>query len=121
MFLGTKCNLKALFIQVEVNENLDKMMSVSKKGGGSKIDGLTSLKYHLLALEERPLYTRLLVKLPKDKTPKPKKSWWDVMGDSLQKGADKLVGKFAQGLTDKVLEQTVGKDEDLRKGNEIYL
>ena len=60
--------------QVEVNENLEKMMAVSKKAADMarrNDDGLSTLKYQVLASEERPLYTWRLVKLPKDQTPKP--------------------------------------------------
>ena len=39
----------------------------------------------------------------------------------LQDTADSLVGNLAQGVADKVVENTVGKDEDMREGNKVYL
>ena len=49
-------------------------MAVSKKAAEMarrNDDGLSTLKYEVLASEDRPLYTWRLVKLPKDQTPKP--------------------------------------------------
>jgi len=110
--------------KVEVNENLEKMMAVSKKAAEMarrNDDGLSTLKYEVLASEDRPLYTWRLVKLPKDQTPKPTRSWWESAAMKLQDTADSLVGNLAQGVADKVVENTVGKDEDMREGNKVYL
>ena len=79
--------------KVEMNSNLNMLMDKSKNSELDS-DGLSTLQFELLDKKEYPLYTWLLVKLPKGPE-KTTKSWWDIASNSLMDRVNNLAGSMA--------------------------
>ena len=87
--------------QVDVNDDLETLMEKSKTNKLDS-DGLTTLKYKKIQEKYLPLYTWILVDLPKA-PPKKVKSWWDQFQNQVKDGMNYAAG----GLAKKVAESAV--------------
>eukprot|EP00094_Tigriopus_californicus_P004091 TCALIF_03942-PA protein Name:"Protein of unknown function" AED:0.10 eAED:0.10 QI:892/0.66/0.5/1/1/1/4/70/110 len=98
-------------------ENVDRLMEKSK-ANKLKGDGLKTLRYKKLNQKNFPLYTWLLVKLPKA-PPKVKKTLWDFGKESLISGLNLLGGSLAEQVSNAVDDMATTNEKNMAKGSSL--
>merc|ERR1712150_138617 len=96
----------------KANKDLKEMMKKSTEGKHFRDDGLNSLRYDLLKIDENLLYTRILAKLPPaPKVDKKRKSWIDIAGGSISDVANAAFKNVAGAVANKVVDFAIKADD----------
>lgn len=74
-------------------------------------DGLSTLKYKVVEQKDYPLYTWILVDLPKA-PPKKVKSWFDKFQDKVKDGMNLAAGGIAKKVADTAINYAKSRDEE---------
>jgi len=96
--------------KVHMNEDLQNLMSKSKTNQLDS-DGLTTLKYKKIQEKNLPLYTWILVDLPKA-PPKKVASWWDRFQGKAKEGMNYVSGGIAKKIAETAIEIAQNRDEE---------
>jgi hypothetical protein len=105
--------------KVDMNENLDSMMELSKMDMLTA-DGLSTMQYKKINEKMLPTHTWILAKLP---PPPPKKqpSSWDTLKSSLWNGMSQVGGGVASSISDRATEVATRKQRQRdREVDRVY-
>ena len=96
--------------KTNANENLKEMM---KKSVNNELDedGINTLKYQVVKREEFPLYTWILIDLPKGPTQKPI-DFWSKFKKSIDSGMQYAAGGIAKKVADQAINFATKNEED---------
>lgn len=83
-------------------------------------DGLSNLKYDIIKKKDFPLYSWMLVDLPKAPKPK-KKNFWSQIQKKISEGVNYAAGGIATNLADQAVKiASKNEENELDQGDTIY-